>query len=380
MRVAIVHDWLTGMRGGERVLEALLDLFPEAEIFTLIHHSGSVSHKIERRAITTSFVNRIPYPRRVYRHLLPLFPRAVESLDVSGFDLVISSSHCVAKGVRRAPRASHLCYCHTPMRYVWDQYSSYFGPGRASMPVRVAMRFLAPRLRRWDVASAGRVDRYVANSEHVRGRISRYYGKDSRVVYPPVDVGRFDATRPREDFYLIVSALVAYKRIDVAVEAFKQSGKRLVVVGDGTEAMRLRASAGPNITFMNRVTDQEVAEWMARCRAFVVTAEEDFGITAVEAQAAGAPVIALGRGGSLETVVGAPGPDDSQEHGAGQPTGVFFDEQTPTDLVAAIERFETMEFDRSALAANASRFNLKRFRAGILDELEALLGVRVSAP
>ncbi|HEX7049308.1 MAG TPA: glycosyltransferase [Longimicrobiales bacterium] len=365
MRVAIAHDWLTGMRGGERVLEGLLDLLPQAEIFTLLHVPGSVSARIESRPIHTSFIDRLPLAARHYRSYLPLFPAAIERFDLRGYDLVVSSSHCVAKGVRPPPGVPHLCYCHTPMRYVWDLYDDYFGPGRAAPWVRAMMPPLARRLRQWDVDSADRVTRFIANSRHIRDRIRRCYGRDAGVVHPPVDVERFRPAATREDFYLIVSALVPYKRIDVAIEAFNRIGRRLVIVGDGPERGRLRRSARSNITFTGRVDDAEVADWMGRCRAFISTAEEDFGITAIEAQAAGAPVIAYGAGGAMETVVDAAAADD-----ACAATGLLFTPRTPDALAAAVRRFESLSFDPAALRAHAQRFDAQAFARGMRDELE----------
>ena len=366
MRVALVHDWLTGMRGGERVLEALLELFPRAEIFTLIHRPESVSSLIESRTIHTSFVDHLPFAHGPYRYLLPLFPRAVESFDLDGFDLVISSSHCVAKGARPPSGVPHLCYCHTPMRYVWDQYQEYFGPGRASPPVRAAIAAIAPRLRRWDVASVDRVDRFVANSACVSDRIRRHYGRTATVVYPPVDVERFGPAPTREDFYLVLGALVPYKRVDLAVEAFNRLGRRLVIAGEGSELPRLSKVAGPRISFLGRVTDTDVVDLLSRCRAFLLPGEEDFGITAVEAQAAGAPVIAYGKGGALETVIGV---EDN-----GDATGVFFHEPSPEGLMDAIERFESHDFSLDALQASAARFGSQRFKQEMRSQVHKVVG------
>lgn len=369
MRVALVHDWLTGMRGGERVLEALLGLWPDAEIFTLLHVPGSVSPLIEERPIHTSFIDRVPGASRRYRNLLPLFPAAIERFDLSGFDLVVSSSHCVAKGVRLAG-APHLCYCHTPMRYVWDLYDDYFGPGRAALPVRMAMPTLAAWLRRWDRRTARRVDTFIANSAFIRERIRRCYGRDAVVVHPPVEIERLRHDRPREDFYLIVSALVPYKRIELAVEAFNRLGRPLVVAGSGPELERLRRIAGPNVRFTGWLPDEEIADLYERCRAFIFPAVEDFGITAVEAQAAGAPVIAFADGGALETVIGWDGT-------RADATGVFFHEPTPEALADAVLRADRVAFDPVALRRNAERFSLAAFHQGILDAVERLAGVAV---
>lgn len=364
MRVALAHDWLTGMRGGERVLEAMVDLYPDAEIHTLLHVPGSVSPKIEARPIHTSFLQRVPGARTRYRWLLPLFPAAAERLRPGPVDLLISSSHCVAKGVRAPAGTPHLCYCHTPMRYVWDLYDEYFGPGRAGPLVRAVAPALAARLRRWDVESAGRVDAFLANSEHIAERIRRCWGRDAEVVHPPVDVDRFRPAPAREDFYLVVSALVPYKGVDLAIGAARRLGRRLVVVGDGPEAGRLRRLAGAGVVFKGRVGDREVADLMGRCRALVHPAVEDFGITAVEAQAAGAPVIALAAGGALETVIG---------EGPGA-TGVFFSEPSAAALAEAMESAESHTFDPAALRSSAERFAPSRFRAGLRAAVERVVG------
>lgn len=366
MRVAIVHDWLTGMRGGERVLESLLELFPDAEIFTLIHRHGTVSARIEARPIHVSRLGRLPGMGRRYRFALPLMPRAVEGFDLGGFDLVLSSSHCVAKGARAAPGARHLCYCHTPMRYVWDRYDDYFGAGRASLPVRAAMAMAAPRLRAWDRRTASRPDAFVANSAYVRERIRRYYGREAAVVHPPVDVDRFRPAPERDDVYVVLGALVPYKRVDLVVAAFGRLRRRLLVAGEGPELGRLRRLAGPDVTFLGRLSDAEVASLLGRCRALVHAGVEDFGISLVEAQAAGAPVIALGEGGALEIV------RDPEREPAAEPTGVLFAEQTVESLVAAVRRLDDQRHDADALRANAARFSRAEFLAGMRARLEEL--------
>jgi glycosyltransferase involved in cell wall biosynthesis len=364
MRVAVVHDWLTGMRGGERVLQEMLEVFPDAELFTLLHVPGTVAPLIEDRPVHTSFIQSLPAAATHYRWYLPLFPRAIEAFDFSGFDLVLSSSHCVAKGARTG-RVPHLCYCHTPMRYAWDQFDAYFGRGAAGAPLRAVAGVATRRLREWDRASAARVHRFVANSEHVRARIRAAYGRDASVLHPPVDVNRFQPAAAREDFYLVVSALVPYKRVELAVRALAELGRPLVVVGSGPEEARLRALAGPSVRFAGWLPDDEVADLMGRCRALIMPGVEDFGIAPVEAQAAGAPVIALGQGGALETVA----PRDEDPSG----TGVFFREPTVAALREAVLRSERLDFRADALRANAERFRPERFREGIAEAVEALL-------
>lgn len=357
-RIALVHDWLTGMRGGERVLEALIALLPGADLFTLIHVPGSVPPAIEALNIRTSFVNSLPGVRHYYRYCLPLFPAAVERLDLSGYDLVVSSSHCVAKSVMTRG-ARHLCYCHTPMRYIWDQSDAYLGAGRGAALRRLMLAPATRRLRSWDAATAGRVDAFIANSEHVRRRIQLYYDRDAAVVHPPVAVDRFTPAAARDDVYVCAGALVPYKRVDLAVAAFNRSGRELLVVGDGPEYRSLRRSARRNVRFTGRVADAEMAVILGRARALVMPMVEDFGIIAVEAQAAGAPVIAYGAGGALETV-------------ADGVTGVHFRRQTPEAIEAAVIAAERREFDVAALQANAARFSVQAFESGMRAALADL--------
>jgi glycosyltransferase involved in cell wall biosynthesis len=347
------------MRGGERVLEALIARFPAADVFTLLHVPGSVSEVIENRVRATSFVQRVPLSARHYRAMLPLFPRAVERLDLRGYDLVISSSHCVAKGAI-THGAPHLCYCHTPMRYVWTQYDTYVG--RAGPLTRVAAPPIAERLRRWDARTADRVNLFVANSANVRDRIRAAYGRVAEVVYPPVDVARFRSASNRDAAYLYAGALVAYKRVDLAIAAFNASGRPLRIVGSGPEYKRLRRIARGNIQFTGHVDDREFADLLSRARGLIMPMEEDFGMVSVEAQAAGAPVVAFAAGGALETVV--PGE-----------TGVFFPRQTPAALAAAVETCETLEFQTQALQAHAARFGVETFNAGMDAALEKLAGM-----
>jgi glycosyltransferase involved in cell wall biosynthesis len=363
-RVALVHDWLTGMRGGERCLEVLCELFPEAPLFTLLHVPGSVTPRIENRRIVTSFVQRLPHAASRYRFYLPAFPIAISRLRLSGYDLVLSMSHCVAKGVRVPPGALHLCYCFSPMRYIWDLSSDYFGPGQG-LAARTLGPPLAAALRRWDRNTAG-VHRFVAISRHIADRIRRAYGRPADVIYPPVDVRRFEPADSTDDYYLVVGALVPYKRIDLAVAAATRLGRRLVVVGTGPEEARLRALAGPTVSFLGWRDDAEVARLYARCRALIFPAVEDFGITPLEAAAAGRPTIALARGGALETMVGLDATDAA-------PTAVFFSEQSVEALVEAIGRFEGAEdrFDVKALRARAETFDRPAFKQRLRDYIAA---------
>lgn len=368
LKVALVHDWLTGMRGGEKVLESFCRFFPRAELYTLLHLPGSVSPLIEDRPIHTSFVQHLPLKATRYRYYLPLFPQAAESLKIAPCDLVLSTSHCVAKGVHPPQGALHVSYLHTPMRYVWEMYEQYFGKGRGGL-ARWVMPFVRPYLQHWDLASSDRVDHFLANSAHVAARIQRYYVREAKVIHPPVEVGRFSPAPRPDDYYLVLSALVPYKRVDLAVAACSQSGRRLKVVGKGSELERLKRRAGETVEFLGWRDDQAVAGLYARARALIFPGEEDFGITPVESMAAGRPVAAFAKGGALETVVGL---DDPQGRPA---TGVFFAEQTPESLLAALDELETRqgEFDPAALAQHAAAFSEERFRGQIQDYLTELL-------
>jgi len=353
------------MRGGERCLEAACELFPAAPLYTLLHVPGSVAPVIERRRIVTSFLQRLPAAPRLYRQYLPLFPAAVRGLDLSAHDVVISLSHCAAKAVRVPAGAFHLCYCFSPMRYVWDLYDDYFG-ARAPRLARVLMPPVAAALRRWDRRTDG-VHRFVAISRHIAGRIERVYGRAADVIYPPVDVARFRVAEHVDDYYLVVSALVPYKRVDLAIEAAGRLGRRLLVVGTGPEERRLRALAGPRVEFLGRRTDREVADLYARGRAVLFPGVEDFGIVPLEAAAAGRPTIALARGGALETLVGLDAPAGTA------PTAVLFGAQTVDALVEAIRTYERAahRFEPAALRARALEFDRPVFKARLAAYVDA---------
>jgi len=369
MKVALVHDWLTGMRGGEKVLEVFCELFPQARIFTLVHIEGSVSPKIEALPVRTSFIQKLPRVKRKYRSYLPLFPAAVEKMDVSGFDLVLSSSHCVAKGVIPRPGARHICYCHTPMRYVWNMYEQYFGEGRAGPLTRRLMPVIANYLRLWDSGTAGRVDRFVANSENVRNRIQRYYGRDADVIYPPVSTGNTYLSEKEGGYFLIVSAFAPYKRVDIAIQAFNHLREKLVVIGTGQDERLLKKMAGPNIEFLGWIDSNKLADYYSECRALIFPGEEDFGIVPLEAQCFGKPVIAYGAGGALETVKGIWAEKTGESTGRGF-TGLFFRRQTAEALAAAVERFAGLSFDPAGIREHALSFGREIFKEKIRNYIE----------
>ena len=369
MKIALVHDWLTGMRGGEKCLAVLARRFPEAELFTLLHAPGAISPVIERRPITTSFLQRLPGWRRYYRYLLPLMPRAVERFRLpEDIDLVVSFSHAVAKGVIPPPGVPHVCYCFTPMRYAWHRRADYFGDaGRFTFnPLAFARDVLLNRIRRWDRAVSDRVTQFVAISQTVADRIQECYSRTSRIICPPVDVRFYtpDADTPREDFYLCVSALVAYKRIDLAIEACNRLGRRLIVIGDGPERARLQRMAGPTVQLVGWRSNERIREHLQRTRALLFPGNEDFGIVPLEAQACGTPVVAYGAGGATETVL----PADESTAG----TGLFFDRQTSESLAEAVERLETGRdrLDPVLARRHAEQYATERFERELLALIE----------
>ena len=350
-RVAIVHDWLTGMRGGEKVLDAICERYPDAALFTIVHVPGRVSPAIERLHPRTSFVQRLPFVERLYRVYLPLFPAAVEQFDLDGFDVVLSISHCAVKSVIKGAGATHVCYCLTPMRYAWDQFDAYFGPERTGRVGSAVMRGVMAHMARWDRDTAGRADRYVAISHYVAGRIRRYYNRDATVVYPPVDTAFFTpATQSNgtERYALVVSALVPYKRVDLAIEAARLAGVPLKIVGDGPDRERLQRTASSSTTFLGRRSNDEIRELYRHAAVTLLPGEEDFGIVPVEAQACGRPVVALSRGGATETVV------DGR-------TGVLVDELSAAAFADGISRAMSASFDRTVIRRHAEQFSRERF-------------------
>lgn len=359
LKVVLCHDWLTGMRGGERVLEVLCQGFPDAPIFTLFHNPKAMSDRINRHRVWTSWLQALPGVTRHYRYLLPLFPSAIELMEAPPAQLLISTSHCVAKGLHPKGGAKHLCYCFTPMRYAWLFYDDYFGHSAVRSLVA---RMLLPALRRWDVATSRRVDRFVAISRHVQQRIRDFYHRDADVVYPPVDTERWTpgSNVISGDFDLIVSALVPYKRIDLAVQAYNELGYPLKIAGAGSETEKLRRLAGPNIEFLGWQSDDDILRLYRSSRLLVFPGEEDFGIVPVEAQACGKPVVAYGRGGLLETV----------KSGV---SGVFFKEQTPAAIKNAVLTGSAVRWDARAIRAHAETFSTQNFIQGMTESIRKTL-------
>lgn len=354
MNVAIVHDWLTGMRGGEKCLEVLCELFPDAPIYTLLHNKGAMSPLIESKKIVTSFIDSLPKKTEKYRSYLPLFPVAMEQFDFSEFDLVISTSHAVAKNAKVRKDALHICYCHTPMRYVWEMYDQYFGRATAGIAPRTAMKLLRPFLQSWDVKTANRVHYYIANSENVRKRIQRYYNRDAAVIFPPVDTDQFTVSTADDGYFLMVTALVPYKRVDLAIDVFNRTGKTLYIVGKGTETAKLQSMAKSNIEFLGWRSDDDLARLYAGCKGLIFPGEEDFGIVPLEAMATGKPVVAFGKGGALETVI------DGK-------TGIFFFEQTAESLYAALQNLNDIPVNPAEIRAHAMKFSRPVYKQAMKD-------------
>jgi glycosyltransferase involved in cell wall biosynthesis len=382
LKIALVHDWLTGYRGGERVLHHLAKRFPNADLFTLFHTPGSVTPEIENRRIFTSALDRIPGKTAHYRKLLPLFPVAIRQFDFRGYDLILSTSHAVAKSIRVPAGIPHLDYCFTPMRYIWDQTEAYLGQGAQRWLARPAVA----ALRRFDVRTAdpASVTRFVAISTEVAGRIRRHYGREANVVAPPVDVSWIEcASQAADNFYLLVAGFVPYKRDALVLDTFRRSTRRLIVVGDGPGRKSLEGRATSNVEFVGRVEDAELARLYRDARALIYPQREDFGLVAVEAQAAGRPVIAFGAGGVLDTVRPLLDEPEYDPHFSNDvappaidPTGLFFHEATTDSLAEAIERFEKSEahFVPARIRRWAMRFSPQRFDREFDREIAAVMG------
>ncbi|MBO0733718.1 MAG: glycosyltransferase [Methylocapsa sp.] len=357
MRVAIVHYWLVSMRGGENVVEALCRIFPEADIFTHVYDPAKISGSIRKHKIVPTFIDSLPRARRYYKSYLPLMPLALEQIDLRGYDLIISSESGPAKGIVPPAGALHICYCHSPMRYVWNMFHDY--RENAGLAARLLMPPLCHYLRNWDAVAAMRVDRFIANSTTVAARISKYYRRDAAVIHPPVAVERFEPVPEAEveDYYLFAGELVAYKRPELAIEAFNALGQRLVVIGGGELLPKIRKLAGPSITVLGQQPFEVMRHYYSHCRALIFPGEEDFGIVPVEVMASGRPVIAFGRGGLTESVIGGL-------------TGLFFEEQTVPAIARAVRKFERMKFDPVAIRAHAEKFRTERFLTSFAAAVE----------
>ncbi|WP_233806516.1 glycosyltransferase family 4 protein [Paraburkholderia sp. HP33-1] len=367
MKVAIVHDWLVVSGGAEKVLKNIIECFPDADVFSIVDFLED-RDCVKGKSVNTSFIQKMPFARSRYRAYLPLMPIAIEQVDLSGYDLVISSSHAVAKGVLTGPYQVHISYIHSPIRYAWDLQHQYLRESHLDTGLRSALaRVLLHYIRGWDSRSANGVDHLVANSQFIARRIRKAYQRESTVIYPPVDLANMSIGTEKEDFYVTASRMVPYKRIDLIVQAFSQTpDRRLVVIGDGPEMKKIRSVAGENVEILGHQPSDVLIDHLRRARAFVFAAEEDFGISVVEAQACGTPVIAFGRGGVLESVVGLP---------LERATGVFFGEQTTASLLEAVGRFESNAglFDARACRKNAERFSSENFKKALMSFVDTRL-------
>ncbi|PNV79859.1 MAG: glycosyl transferase [Dictyoglomus turgidum] len=363
MRVAVVHDWIVNIGGAEKVLKAILELFPDADVYTLVYLKDTLRKLGINNKVYSSFISGLPFAKTKYSYYLPLMPLAIEQFDLSKYDLVISSSHCVAKGVLTKSYQIHICYCHTPMRYIWDLYFPYLKEHKLENGIKgIFVKPILHYLRIWDVSSANRVDYFVANSQNVANRIRKIYRRDSVVIYPPVDVERFLPSYKKEDYFMVLSRLVPYKKVDLVVETFNELNLPLVVIGDGEEMGKIKKMAKENIKILGWQEDNVVKEYLAKAQALIFASEEDFGIVPVEAQACGTPVIAYNRGGAKETVI------DGE-------TGILFEEQNVESLKKAVLRFlkERDNFQRDKIMENAKRFSEDRFKREFKSYIEGII-------
>jgi glycosyltransferase involved in cell wall biosynthesis len=369
VRIAIVHEWPVVYAGSEQVVAAMLEVFPRADLYALVHDPEALrGTPLEGVPIRTSFIQSLPRSNEKYRLYLPLMPLAVEQFDLRRYDIVISSNHAVAKGVLTGSDQLHVSYIHTPVRYAWDLYWDYLIESGLDRRIKgLLARLVLHYIRLWDLSASYRVDAYLANSSYIARRIGKLYRRPARVIHPPVDIDRFRSDLPREEFFVAASRFVPYKRMDLIADAFTRMGKPIVIIGEGSEFKRVQHKSGPNVELLGYQPDDVVADYLQRAKALVFAAKEDFGIVPLEAQAAGCPVIAYGRGGTLETVVGWPETN---------PTGVFFDTQTPGAIEAAVELFQAHEneFLPENCRLNAQRFGGERFRRELTTTIEDLWG------
>jgi glycosyltransferase involved in cell wall biosynthesis len=374
MRVAIVHHWFVSLAGGERVVDTIASMFPGADVFTLFLDEKKLPPAIQGHKITTSVLDKIPAARRVHRHLLPFYPLAVEMLDLSDYDLVITSDSGPMKGVITGLNATHICYCHSPMRYLWDGHSAYL---RGMSPLmRIIFGLASHYVRNWDYSAAQRVDYFIANSNYVAGRIWKYYRRDSKIIHPPINTAHSFLANRHENYYLAVGRLVPYKRTDILIDACGKLGRKLVIVGDGPEMKRLRKHAATNVEFLGEESEERLRNIYAQCRALLFAADEDFGMVPLEAQSYGRPVIAFGKGGSLETVIGAYSPISLRKTKDGEAiTGVFFGEQTADSVANAILSFESSEdmFVPEDIQLHARKFDTSVFVERLRNYVESVM-------
>jgi glycosyltransferase involved in cell wall biosynthesis len=353
-KVAIIHDWLNGMRGGEKVLEVMLEVFPQADIYTLFLEEKNISENIRAHKIFASPLNKYSFVRKHYKHFLPLFPATIESFNLTGYDVIISTSHCVAKGIIPGPEAIHISYIHSPMRYIWDQYYSYFGKEKGIKKYFIQRQ--VSKLRVWDVTASSRVGHFIANSSFVKKRIWKYYRREAEVIHPPVDTDFYHPIdHPQRDYFLTVSALVPYKEVGILIDAFNQVGDKLVVVGKGPEEKKLEKKAGKNIIFKKNLSAEELRELYQHAAAFIFAGIEDFGISFVESQACGTPVLAYKKGGVVDIVT--------------RDTGFLFEQQTPEHIIAAIDKIKKMELKPSIIRKNSIKFSKESFKKNFEDFL-----------
>lgn len=359
MKVAIVHDYLNQRGGAERILDIFCEMFPDAPIYTLLADESTLTENMKKHKIHQSFISKLPFAKRHYKKYLLLFPTAIEQFDLSDFDLVISSSSAFAKGVITKPDTIHICYCYTPIRYAWDLYYQYLGQDGPKGLYRKILPIAMNYIRMWDQVTVDRVDHFIAISQYIKKRIKKYYRRDAEVIYPAIDVTQFNISDKVSDYFLIVSRLLPYKRVDIAIEAANELNLPLVIIGDGYDSKRLRKMAGPTVQFLGYQPDHVIKEYYSKAKAFIFPGDEDFGLTPVEAQASGRPVIAYAAGGALETVVDGI-------------TGLFFREQTKESLVDALKRFDSNSFDPHKIREHAKQFDKEVFKKRMFQYITSI--------